>query len=75
MEVILSRAYYIQYDILFQVGIWGYTKYNEIDPEIIQTPNFSGDSNTMNILVDEALDKYNYCIQKYQSEGKRNIEP
>lgn len=71
LEVILSRAYYIQYDILFQVGIWGYTKYNEIDPEIIQTPNFSGDSNTMNILVDEALDKYNYCIQKYQSEGKK----
>lgn len=71
LEVILSRAYYIQYDIIFQLGIWGYAKYDEIDPEIIQIPDFSGDSNTMNVLIDEALDRYNYCIQKYQSEGKK----
>lgn len=71
VEMILSRAYYIQYDILYQLGIWGYIKYGEIDPDIIHNPEPSGDNDAMNVLLREALDIYDFCIRKYQSEGKK----
>lgn len=71
VECILSRAYYIQYDILYQMGIWGYIKHGEIDPDIIRNPQFADNNNTMNILLKEALERYDFCIQKYQSEGKK----
>ncbi len=71
VECALSRAYYIQYDVLYQLGIWGYTKYSEIDPDIILNPEPIDNYNTKNILLQEALDKYDFCIHKYQSEGKK----
>lgn len=71
VECILSRAYYIQYDVLYQLGIWGYTKYREINPDIILNPELADNNNTMNYLLKEALDKYDFCIRKYQSEGKK----
>lgn len=71
VECVLSRAYYIQYDILYQLGIWGYIKHKEIDSNIICNPKYPEDNNTMNILLEDALDKYDYCIQKYHSEGKK----
>lgn len=71
VECILSRAYYIQYDILYQLGIWGYTKHGDIAPDIIRKPLLADDNDTMNNLLNEALDKYDYCIRKYQSEGKK----
>lgn len=71
VECALSRAYYIQYDVLYQLGIWGYTKYSEIDPDIILNPEPIDNYNTMNILLKEAIDKYDFCIHKYQSEGKK----
>ena len=71
VECILSRAYYIQYDILYQLGIWGYTKHGDIAPDIIRKPLLADDNDTMTNLLNEALDKYDYCIRKYQSEGKK----
>lgn len=71
IECVLSSAYYIQYDILYQLGIWGYAKHGEIDPNIIRNPELDDNNNTMNILLKEALDKYDFCIRKYQSEGKK----
>lgn len=71
VECVLSRAYYIQYDVLYQLGIWGYVKHGEIDPDIIRNPELDDNDNTMNTLLKEALDKYDLCIRKYQSEGKK----
>ncbi len=71
IEYVLSRAYYIQYDVLYQLGIWGYAKHGEIDPDIIRNPEIDDTNNTMNILLKEAMDKYDFCIRKYQSEGKK----
>lgn len=71
VECVLSRAYYIQYDVLYQLGIWGYIKHSEINPDIIRNPELADTDNTMSILLKEALDKYDLCIQKYHSEGKK----
>lgn len=71
VECTLSRAYYIQYDVLYQLGIWGYTQCGEIDPDIIRNPELTDNNNTMNLLLKEALEKYDFCIRKYQSEGKK----
>lgn len=71
VECVLSRAYYIQYDVLYQLGIWGYIKHGKIDPNIIQDSKLADDNNTMDILLREALDEYDFCIQKYHSEGKK----
>lgn len=71
IECTLSRAFYIQYDVLYQLGIWGYTKCGEIDPNIIRNPEIIDNSNAMNDLLQEALDKYDFCINKYRSEGKK----
>lgn len=70
VECLLSRAYYIQYDVLYQLGIWGYTKCGEIDPDIICNPKLT-DNNTLSDLIKEAIDRYDFCIRKYQSEGKK----
>lgn len=71
LEYILSHAYYIQYDVLYQLGIWGYIKYGEIDPNIIPNPEFTDNNTTMNALLYAAIEKYDFCIRKYQSEGKK----
>lgn len=71
VECVLSRAYYIQYDVLYQLGIWGYIKHGEIDSDIIRNPELTDNNNSMSILLEEALDKYDFCIRKYQSEGKK----
>ncbi len=71
LEYLLSYAYYIQYDVLYQLGIWGYIKYGEINPDIIPSPDFTDSNTTMNDLLYTAIEKYDYCIQKYQSEGKK----
>lgn len=70
VEYELSRAYYIQYDILYQLGIWGYIKYGKIDSTIICTSKLT-DDDTISDLLDKALDIYDLCIRKYQSEGKK----
>ena len=71
VECKLSRAYYIQYDILYQLGIWGYVKQGQIDPNIICRPEPADSNNIMSNLLKEALDIYDFCIRKYQSEGKK----
>lgn len=71
VECKLSRAYYIQYDILYQLGIWGYIKHGEIDPNIICHPEPADSNDIMSNLLMEALDIYDFCIRKYQSEGKK----
>lgn len=70
-EYVLSRAYYIQYDVLYQLGIWGYLNHSEIEPGIISNPNLSIENNSINDLLNMALEKYDFCISKYQSEGKK----
>ena len=71
LEYALSYAYYIQYDILYQLGIWGYIRYGEIHPEIIPNSDFTDSNTPMNELVTTAIERYDFCIQKYQSEGKK----
>ena len=71
VECKLSRTYYIQYDILYQLGIWGYIKHGEIDPNIICHPEPADSNDIMSNLLKEALDIYDFCIRKYQSEGKK----
>lgn len=71
LECMLSYAYYIQYDVLYQLGIWGYIKCGEIDPDIIPNPELTDNNTTMNDLLYEAMEKYDFCIRKYQSEGKK----
>lgn len=74
VEYVLSRAYYIQYDVLFQLGIWGYINHGAIDPSIIHNPGLTDGNDTMNALLKDALDKYDLCIHKYQSEGKKKYK-
>lgn len=71
LEYTLSSAYYIQYDILFQLGIWGYIKYGEINPDIIPAVELSDNNTIVNDFIYSAMEIYDYCIQKYQSEGKK----
>lgn len=71
MECSLSYAYYIQYDILYQLGIWGYIKYGEIKPDIIPNPELTDNNTTMNDLLYTAIERYDFCIRKYESEGKK----
>ena len=71
LEYTLSYAYYIQYDVMYQLGIWGYIKYGEINPNIIPAPELTDDNTTMLDLLSEAIEKYDFCIRKYQSEGKK----
>ncbi len=71
LECLLSYAYYIQYDILYQLGIWGYIKYGEINPDIIPNPELTDNNTTMNDLLYTAMERYNFCIRKYESEGKK----
>lgn len=71
IEYILSCAYYIQYDVLFQLGIWGYGGCGQIAPNIIRSPELIDNSNVMDNLLQEALNKYDFCIYKYRSEGKK----
>ena len=70
LELELSRAYYIQYDILYQLGIWGCIQYNDIDQNIIPKPDLI-QNNSMQELLKEALAQYDFCIQKFQSDGKK----
>ena len=71
LEYSLSYAYYIQYDILYQLGIWGYIKYGEIKPDIIPNPELTDNNTTMNDLLYTAIERYDFCIRKYESEGKK----
>lgn len=71
LEYLLSYAYYIHYDVLYQLGIWGYIKYGEINPNIIPNPELTDNNTTMNDLICTAIEKYDFCIRKYQSEGKK----
>lgn len=71
IECVLSHAYYIQYDVLYQLGIWGYQKYGQIAPDIICGSEHIADDDVLNTLLNKALDKYDICIRKYQSEGKK----
>ena len=71
LECSLSYAYYIQYDILYQLGIWGYIKYGEIKPDIIPNPELTDNNTTMNDLLYTAIERYDFCIRKYESEGKK----
>lgn len=71
LEQILSRAYYIQYDILYQLGIWGYAEYSNIEPDIIGDFDISEYGDIIKSLVMQANDIYNICINKYQSAGKK----
>ena len=74
VEHVLSRAYYIQYDVLYQLGIWGYINRGTIDPDIIQNPEITDNNNIMGALLKEALEDYDFCINKYQSEGKKKYK-
>lgn len=74
LEYTLSRAYYIQYDVLYQLGIWGYTQCGAIDPDIISNQEFTDNNNSMTLLLKEALDIYDFCIHKYHSEGKKKYK-
>lgn len=71
LEQILSRAYYIQYDILYQLGIWGYIKHPNIEPDIIGDFDISEYSDVIKSLVIQAIKIYDICINKYQSAGKK----
>lgn len=72
LECSLSYAYYIQYDILYQLGIWGYIKHGEIKPDIIPDPELTDNNNTtMKSLLYTAIERYDFCIRKYESEGKK----
>lgn len=71
VEHVLSRAYYIQYDVLYQLGIWGYISCGTIDPDLIHNLEPTDKNDAMRALVQEALAKYDLCIHKYQSEGKK----
>lgn len=71
LEYMLSCAYYIQYDVMYQLGIWGYIKYGEINPNIIPNPKLTDNNTTMDDLLNAAIKKYDFCIRKYQSEGKK----
>lgn len=71
VECTLSRAYYIQYDVLYQLGIWGYGSCGQIAPNLIRSPDLMDNSNVMDDLLQEALNKYDFCIYKYRSEGKK----
>lgn len=71
IECTLSRAYYIQYDILFQLGIWGYTKYDNIAPNIMHDLDEPESEEILKKLIEDAQSCYNQCINKYQSEGEK----
>ncbi len=71
LEYILSQAYYVQYDVLYQLGIWGYANCGNINPDIISNPSFIDDGDIISNLLQITLDKYEFCIRKYQSEGKK----
>lgn len=71
VEYTLSRAYYIQYDVLYQLGIWGCEECGEIDPNIICLPEQTNGKNVLDVLLEDALGKYDICIRKYRSEGKK----
>lgn len=71
IESLLSKAYYIQYDILFQLGIWGCIEYPNIDSKIIDEPILTDCNNTIEVLITQAIAIYDICINKYQSAGKK----
>lgn len=71
VELLLSKAYYIQYDILTQLGIWGFIEYPNIDPNIIDKPTLTDCNNIIEDLVTQAINIYDICIDKYQSSGKK----
>lgn len=71
VELLLSKAYYIQYDVLPQLGIWGFIEYPNIDPDIIEEPILTNCNNVIENLVMEAIKLYDICIEKYQSAGKK----
>lgn len=71
IELLLSKAYYIQYDILFQLGIWGCIEYPNINSDIIDEPILTDCNNTIEALITQAIDIYDICINKYQSAGKK----
>lgn len=71
VELLLSKAYYIQYDILPQLGIWGFIEFPNIDPNIIDEPIITNYNNIIEELIMQAIDIYDVCIDKYQSAGKK----
>lgn len=71
IEQLLSRAYYIQYDILFQLGIWGYIEHSDIAPNIFNDFKEIENENIIENLIVQAVKLYDICINKYQSAGKK----
>ena len=62
-KIILSKAHYIHYDIIYQLGLWGYYRYSKIDPQI--------DEKNISILVENAMNIYDECINIYKAEGDK----
>lgn len=72
IEKQLSRAYYIQYDIIPQLGLWGFFKNQNIDNEIIRKP-VNSSNNIISELISEALNIYDICIEEYKCLGKKKF--
>ena len=60
---LLTQAHYVHYDIIYQLGIWGYYKQSKVDPQ------FQGLS--LNQIVEVALNAYDDCIRTYKAAGDK----
>jgi len=62
-KLLLTQAHYVHYDIIYQLGIWGYYKQSNINPQFQKLD--------LEQLLNNALKAYDDCIQIYQTGGDK----
>lgn len=62
-KLLLTQAHYVHYDIIYQLGIWGYYKQSNINPQFQKLD--------LEQLLDNALKAYDDSIQIYQTGGDK----
>ena len=62
-KLLLTQAHYVHYDIIYQLGIWGYYKQSKINPQFQKLD--------LEQLLNYALKAYDDCIQIYQTGGDK----
>ena len=59
----MTQAHYVHYDIIYQLGIWGYYKHSKVDPKFIGL--------SLNQIIALALNAYDDCLRTYKATGDK----